>query len=279
MSTPPRCEDDSPVPDYTQMGRLDGRVFVVLGAGQGIGRQAAHALAQAGARVVCVGRRAEATEAIAAEVGGIALVGDATVRADVERIARETVARCGRIDGLVDILGEPRVKPLAAFTDADWDWQFDAGLRHVFLSMQAFAPLIGQAGGGAMVYVGSTSSISVSARRAPYAAAKAALQQFVKAAAFEYGAQGVRINAVAPGLVSTPRVRKNLSPAALERAARCYPLGRIGTPPEIASVILFLASGLSSHVNGQTVFAEGGMAARSPLYDMQSDPSLTQDPP
>ena len=271
MSAVPRGDDDTPVPDFMRMPRLDGKVFVVLGAGQGIGRQAAHALSQAGAKVICVGRRAGPTEAIAAEVGGVALVGDATIRADVERMGREAIERCGRVDGLVDILGEPRIKHLSEFTDEDWDWQFNAGLRHVFLSMQVFAPLIGNAGGGSMVYVGSTSSISVSARRAPYAASKAALLQFVKAASFEYGDLGVRINAVAPGLVSTPRVRKNLTPAALARAASRYPLGRIGTPPEIASVILFLASQMSSHVNGQTVFAEGGIAARSANYDMHND--------
>jgi NAD(P)-dependent dehydrogenase (short-subunit alcohol dehydrogenase family) len=268
MSVTPRGEDDSPVPDYGAMLRLDRRIFLVLGAAQGIGRQAAHALSQAGATVVCVGRRADATEAIAAEVGGIALTGDATVRADVQRIADTVMQRCGRIDGLVDIVGMPRIKPLAQYTDEDWDWQFDASLRHVFLSTQIVAPLIGQSGGGALVYVGSTSGIAVSAHRAAYGASKAALQQFVKAAAFEYGEIGVRINAVAPGLVSTPRVRGSLSAETLRAAAAMYPLGKIGTPPQIASVILFLASELSAHVNGQTVYAEGGMVARAPIYDL-----------
>lgn len=270
MSVIPKGEDDSPVPDYGAMLRLDQRVFLVLGAARGIGRQAAHALSQAGATVVCVGRRTDATEAIAAEVGGVALTGDATVRADVQRIADQAMQRHGRIDGLVDIVGMPRIKPLAQFTDEDWDWQFDAGLRHVFLSTQIVAPLIGRSGGGAMVYVGSTSGIAVSANRAAYGASKAALQQFVKAAAFEYGEFGVRINAVAPGLVSTPRVRASLSAETIKAAEAQYPLGKIGTPPQIASVILFLASGLSAHVNGQTVFAEGGMVARSPIYDLSA---------
>jgi len=150
-------------------------------------------------------------------------------------------------------------------------------LRHAFLSAQIVGPLIGQAGGGSMVYMSSTSGQVVSAHRAAYGASKAALQQFVKAAAFELGPMGVRINAVAPGLVSTPRVRGSLSAETMEAAASHYPLGRIGTPDQIASVILFLAGDLSAHVNGQTVLAEGGMAARSATYDLSA--TRPQDEP
>ncbi|SFP26146.1 SDR family NAD(P)-dependent oxidoreductase [Variovorax sp. 770b2] len=270
MTSPQTATDDSPVPDFTALLRLDGKVFIVLGAGQGIGRQTAHALAQAGATVVCVGRRAAPTQAVADEIGGIALTGDAMVRADMQRIADQALQRFGHIDGLVDTLGMPRIKPLAEFDDADWQWQFDTSLKHVFLSTQIVAPLIGQSGGGAMVFVSSTAGVAVTSNRAAYGASKAALQQFVKAAAFEYGNVGVRINAVAPGLVSTPRVRGNLSEAMMRAAGTRYPLGQIGTPAQIASVILFLAGGLSAHVNGQTVYAEGGMAARSAIYDLSS---------
>ena len=152
------------------------------------------------------------------------------------------------------------------FADEDWAWQFDMSVRHVFLATQIVGPLIGKSGGGTMVYVSSTSAVSVSADRAAYGASKAALQQFVKASAIEFGDMGVRINAVAPGLVATPRVKGNLSEDSCAKAATRYPLGAIGEPSQIASVILFLASELSAHVNGQTVFAEGGVLARSPLH-------------
>lgn len=262
--------DDTPVPDYGRMLSLDGKVFIVLGAGQGIGRQSAHALAQAGAKVVCMGRRAAPTEAVAAQVGGVAFVGDANVRADVERLRDETLARHGRIDGLVDILGQPLHRRLLETTDEDWRWQFDVSLRHVFLSAQVIGPVIGRGGGGSMVYVSSTSAHAIVHQRAAYAASKAALEQFVSACAVELGTSGVRVNAVAPGLVSTPRVTSTMKPEALAWAAARYPLGQVGTPPEIASVILFLACGLSSHVTGQTLLVEGGVLARSPVYDMHA---------
>ena len=268
--TPPPGDDQTPVPDYSRLWRLDGRVFVVLGAGQGIGRQTAHALSQAGARVVCVGRRAGPTEAVAREVGGTALMGDANNREDMQRIAAEVMQRFGRLDGLVDILGMPRVKPLVDFTDEDWNWQFDMSLRHAFLSLQIMGPLIGQAGGGAMVFVSSTSGKVISSDRAPYAASKAALQQLVNAAAIEFGPMKVRVNAVAPGLVLTPRVSTTIPADTLAQSAALYPLGEVGTPPQIASVILFLASAMSAHVNGQTLFAEGGVTGRSPTYATSS---------
>jgi NAD(P)-dependent dehydrogenase (short-subunit alcohol dehydrogenase family) len=262
--------DDAPVPDYRRMLLLEGKVFIVLGAGQGIGRQTAHALAQAGAKLVCVGRRTAPTEAVATQVGGTPFIGDANVRADGERLRDDTLALHGRIDGLVDILGQPLHRPLLETTDEDWRWQFDVSLRHAFLSAQLVGPVIGCSGGGSMVYVSSTSAHAIVHQRAAYAASKAALEQFVRACAVELGASGVRVNAVAPGLVRTPRVNSTMKPEALAWAAAHYPLGQLGTPPEIASVILFLACSLSSHVTGQTLLVEGGQLARSPVYDMHT---------
>jgi NAD(P)-dependent dehydrogenase (short-subunit alcohol dehydrogenase family) len=260
--------DSCPVPNYRDMLSLDGKVFIVLGAGQGIGRQSAHALAQAGAKVVCVGRRAGPTEAVAEQIGGHAFIGSATDRADMQRLCQDTLDRFGRIDGLVDILGQPLHRPLVDTSDEDWDWQFEVGLRHAFLSAQIIGPAISQSGGGCLVFVSSTSAHAISHQRAAYAASKGALEQFVRAAAVELGPIGVRVNAVAPGLVRTPRVNTTMKPEALEWAAERYPLGQLGTPPEIASVVLFLACGLSSHVSGQIVLAEGGSLNRSPMYDM-----------
>lgn len=150
--------DSAVVPDYLRMLRLDGRGMVVLGAGQGIGRQAAHALAQAGARIFCVDLDAARAATVAGEVGGIACRADATKRADVERVFREARSALeGKVNGLVDVVGVARLGPMSDVDDAAWDAQFDIVVRHAFLAIQIGGEAIAAAGGGSMTFVGSVS--------------------------------------------------------------------------------------------------------------------------
>src|SRR6476660_3340077 len=147
--------DDSPVPDYANRLRLDDRRFVVIGAGQGIGRQTAHALAANGARLVCVDVDPGLAEDIAEEVGGTPWAGDATKREDVERMFDDAAGVLGGVDGLVDI------------TDEEWNWHFDMSIRHAFLAMQYGAKAM--AGHpGVMVFVASVSGITSAPRHAAY---------------------------------------------------------------------------------------------------------------
>ena len=197
--------DDSPVPDYANRLRLDGRRFVVIGAGQGIGRQASHALAANGARLLCVDVDPGLADDIAGEVGGIAWSGDATNRDDVERMFDDAVKELGGVDGVVDIVGISRFIDFLDLTDEDWNWHFDMSIRHAFLAMQYGAKAM--AGhGGVMVFVASVSGISSAPRHAAYGAAKAGLMSLVRSGAVELGPLGIRVNAVAPGVVWTPRV-------------------------------------------------------------------------
>jgi len=129
--------DDSPVPDYPGLLRLDGRGFVVVGAGQGIGRQATHALAQAGARVFCIDNQEALAKEVADEVGGIPWVADARDRGEVESTVAEAERQLGRIDGLVDIVGMARYIDALETDDENWDWTFGMVLRHAFLFAQA----------------------------------------------------------------------------------------------------------------------------------------------
>ena len=132
--------DTSPVPDYLRMLRLDGKGYVVIGGGQGIGRQAAHALRQAGARIAIVGRTREMTEATAAEVEGYAIRGDATKREGMQHIFAQASEKLGGIHGIVDTLGQVCRKPMANATDEDITWQFNIVLRHAILATQIGGP-------------------------------------------------------------------------------------------------------------------------------------------
>lgn len=259
--------DDSPVPDYATRLRLDGRRFVVIGAGQGIGRQAAHALAANGARLLCVDIDPGLADDIAAEVGGVAWSGDATQRTEVERCFDDAVAALGGVDGVVDIVGIARFMDLLDLGDDDWNWHFDMCIRHAFLAVQYGARAM--AGNpGVMVFVASVSGITSAPRHAAYGAAKAGLMSLVRTAAVELGPLGIRVNAVAPGVVWTPRVSGYLGEEGRARNSANAPLRRVALPEDIASGILFLASDLAGYVTGHTLVVDGGVGAKFP-YPME----------
>ena len=190
----PTEPDRSPVPDYQGLLRLGGRGFVVLGAGQGIGRQAAHALAGAGARVACVDLEADRAVAVAAEIDGVALTGDMTDRDQAERVLTDAAERLGGLYGVVDIIGMAQFSALLDVSDDEWAWHFDIVLRHAYLAVQLGGRLL--ADGGVMVFVASVSGLTSAPRHAAYGAAKAGLMSLVRTAAVELGPAGVRVNAV-----------------------------------------------------------------------------------
>jgi NAD(P)-dependent dehydrogenase (short-subunit alcohol dehydrogenase family) len=255
--------DQSPVPDYRALLRLDGRGFVVVGAGRGIGRQAAHALAAAGGRVVCADLEDDRARAVAAEVGGTPWSGDVRARDAVERMIADAGGTLGRLDGVVDIVGEARYGAVLDCSDEDWDWNFGMVLRHAYLTAQiAGRTMVDH--GGVMVFVSSVSGLTGAPRHGAYGAAKAGLMSLVRTLAVELGPRGVRVNAVAPGAVWTPRVAVMLGEEGRARSAANAPLGRIGVPADIAGAILFLVSDLSSYVTGQTLVVDGGVSAKFP---------------
>ena len=254
--------DDTPVPSYLDLLRLEGRGFIVVGAGQGIGRQASHALAQAGAKLFLIDNQDALAKEIADEVGGTPWVADARDRGEVERAVAEAKSNLGRIHGLVDIVGMARWGELLDVSDEDWDWTFAMVLRHAFLFSQAAGKAMASDGGGVMTFVASVSGITSAPKHAPYGAAKAGLMSWVRTLAVELGPKGIRANAVAPGFVWTPRISKLIGEDARKAQEPNVPLHRVAVPADIASAILFLCSDLSSYVNGQTLIVDGGVEAK-----------------
>lgn len=262
--------DDSPVPDYQGRLRLDGRSFVVIGAGQGIGRQVTHALTAAGARTVCVDREPDLAKDVAEEVDGVPWSGDATDRAEVERLFTEAEKALGKVDGIVDIVGMARYATLLDTDDESWAWHHDIVLRHAYLALNVGAKALQRAGGGSAVFVASVSGMTAAPLHAAYGAAKAGLMALVKSAAVELGPTGIRVNAVAPGAVWTPRISALLGEEGRQRNAKLAPLRRVALPEDIAAALLFFASDLSSFVTGQTLIVDGGVSAKFP-YPMPDE--------
>jgi NAD(P)-dependent dehydrogenase (short-subunit alcohol dehydrogenase family) len=255
--------DGSPVPDYGSLLRLDGLSFAVLGAGQGIGRQSAHALAGQGAQVVCVDIDERLAAEVAAEVDGPACVADVRKASEVERVVDETVSQFGRLDGVVDIIGVARWAALVDMPEDDWDWCHDMVVRHAFHVVKYAGRAMSAHGRGTMVFVASISGISSAPFHAAYGAAKAGLMSLVRSAAIELRPTHVRVNAVAPGVIATPRAVTSRGVDVDELANGS--LDSMGRTRDIASTVLFLASDLAAYVTGQTLVVDGGLLTKSPL--------------
>jgi NAD(P)-dependent dehydrogenase (short-subunit alcohol dehydrogenase family) len=263
----------SPVADYVNPASLGGRGFVVLGAGQGIGRQTTHALAQAGARVFCVDRDAELADSIAREVDGVACVADVTVRADVEKVFAEAGERFGdTLRGLVDIVGIADIRSIPDTDDASWGRNFDMNVRHAFLAIQIGARSMTK--GGSMVFVSSISGTHSIENEVSYGAAKAALNHLVRGAAHELGPRSIRVNAVTPGFVRTPRLLAALSEDFWAGLKDYIPLGRAAEPSDVAKAILFLASDMSAYVTGAVIPIDGGLSTAAPVPHIPFAPGM-----
>lgn len=253
----------------TDLG-LEGRAALVAGAGQGIGAATARRLAGAGARVACMDVDEERRDAVVDELRSsgaeaVPISGDLLDRGQVEAAAESTVDAFGAIDVAVDIVGVARWNEALDLSDDDWDASFDLVLRHVFFLAQAAGRRMVEQGSGSIVSIASVSGLFAAPFHAAYGAAKAGLVALTKSLAVEWGRHGVRVNAVAPGAVRTPRVLEQLSPEREAESSKSIPLGRMAEPDEIARVVLFLASDLAAYVTGQTVVADGGASVKFPL--------------
>jgi NAD(P)-dependent dehydrogenase (short-subunit alcohol dehydrogenase family) len=253
--------DESAVPDYRGLLDLDGRAGMVVGAGQGMGRQAAHALAQVGVSVLCVDVESDRADAVAREISGVACVADARERADVQRMVDTAADRLGGLDVVIDVVGMARWSELTSTTDEDWEWTFGMVLRHAQLLTQIAGRYMADHRGGSMTFIGSVSALSSAPLHAPYGAAKAGLLSLVRTAAVELGPSGVRVNAVVPGGVRTPRILAQQAERGGPPRPALEPLGKAAETSDIASAALFLSSDLANHITGHSLVVDGGATA------------------
>ena len=240
------------------MGRLGGHRALVTGAGSGIGRATCLLLAAEGATVAALDLDAGSAAQVAKEVGGPAVVADMADSDAVADAVAQAVAELGGLSLLVNNAGMGLARPFHKHSDRAYDRVVDVSMRGTFHGIRAAAPVMLAGGGGAIVNVSSISGIRPTRGEAAYSAAKAAVIALTQSAALEYGPT-IRVNCVSPGLIDTPLTAPFLDDAAVRSGIeRRTPLGRVGTPAEVASVIAFLCSGESSYITGINVPVDGG---------------------
>lgn len=234
----------------------------MTGASRGIGRGIALALAEAGATVVCAARDLAKLEAVVAEItaaGGKAHahVTDVSSRESIENLISTTVTNHARIDVLVNNAGITRDNLLLRMKAAEWDDVINTNLTSAFVSVQAvLKPMLKQRA-GSIINIGSVVGLTGNAGQANYAAAKAGLIGFSKSVAREVASRGIRVNVITPGFIETDMTHA-MTEAAKTAMLGSIPLGRTGSPSDIAALVVYLSSDASSYVTGQTISVDGG---------------------
>ncbi|MFP3939316.1 MAG: 3-oxoacyl-ACP reductase FabG [Thermoanaerobaculia bacterium] len=236
-----------------------GRIALVTGGSGGIGAACSRALARSGHRVaVAYHRDREAAEAVAREAGGAAYPLDLRDRESIRSVARRVEEDLGPVSVLVQAAGMIRDALLPFLSEEDWDAVHDVNLKGPFLLTRALVKGMLSARWGRIVFLASASGIGGQVGQTHYSAAKGGLIAFTRALAREVARYDVTVNAVAPGFIDTEILRE-LPENRLRRHLESVPLGRLGTPEEVAALVAFLASDDAAYLTGQTLRVDGGL--------------------
>jgi len=253
------------IPNVQTLLDFTGKTVIVTGSGSGLGQGIAQRFAEAGAQVVVHYRAsAEGAQAVVKQIidkGGRALAvqGDLSKDADAARLVQEVVAAFGRVDVLINNAGVYPLASVLEMTGAQWDEVIDANLRSAFLCTQAAAKqMVAQGGGGAIVNITSIEAENPAPLHSHYNAAKAGVLMFTRASAAELAVHGIRVNAVAPGLIWREGLEQAW-PDGVQRWLKTAPLQRLGLPEDVADACLFLASPAARWITGASLTVDGGV--------------------
>ena len=247
---------------------LAEKVAIVTGASEGIGESIAMGLAEAGAEVVICSRREEKLKNVKAEIeksGGKAdlFILDVCKLGDIEKLRDFAIKQYGKIDILVNNAAFTVTKPAWEETEDEWNMMMDTGFKGLFFCCQIIGSTMRQRGYGKIINLSSTFSRSIIKGRSVYGGIKAGVSHLTEALAFEWGADGIRVNALAPTAVLTPSRRDLLKGEVLERILSRIPLGRLAVPEDLINAAVYLSSPASDFVTGHTLFVDGGWIAGS----------------
>lgn len=248
---------------------MSDRSGLVVGGGQGIGRATALVLAEAGAAVVVLDSDRSRAEAVAQEIqdrGGRAepLVADVTDRDQAERAVAGATGIYDRLGVVANIVGQSSWSSLLEVDDVTWERDFAINLKqHLYVGRAAARALIERGRSGAFCLVASASGLFAAPGHGAYGAAKAGVLSFVRTAAEEWWPHGIRVNAVIPGAVRTPRIEASWADGSVPRPSDDL-MGRLAMPDDIAGAILYFVSDLSKKVTGQSIVVDGGWTTRFP---------------
>uniref|UniRef100_A0A832H194 Glucose 1-dehydrogenase n=1 Tax=Oscillatoriales cyanobacterium SpSt-402 TaxID=2282168 RepID=A0A832H194_9CYAN len=243
-------------------GRMDGKVVIVTGGSSGIGRATAIAFAREGAKVVIAARRVnegEATVKQIVEAGGesIFVQTDVTQAKEVQALVDRTLEQYGRLDAAFNNAGSGKGIRLIDLTEEEWEQEIAVNLKSVWLCLKYQIPAMLKSGKGAIVNMGSQGAILGVPNYTAYGAAKGGAVALTRAAAAEYAAEGIRINAISPGAVET-ELWANAPAGMLEQVAAGIPMQRVGQPQDIAETVVWLCSDAAGFITGQNIAIDGG---------------------